>query len=140
MPSSNARQIKLKYILSYKTKFGEISAESSNPKNLVGAYAQLTRLAATLRSGKTQANLRAGNEKGGRGSGETATIIREINAKIMGTSFFSRPRTTGEARDRLNSLTGGSFASRKVSQALGLLWKKRALKRMGRKNHYKYSK
>lgn len=132
----------MKYILSYNTRFGSVSAESKDPKALAGAYEDLRKIAESIEEGKspTKAPKVSAREEGKRGSGETATILREIEGRLLNTNFFSKPRTTGETRDRLEQASRKSFTSRKVSQALGILWQKKSLKRVGSRNYYTYSK
>jgi hypothetical protein len=131
------------YTISYKTKFGTVSAESDNPKDLVEADQKLRDLASTIKSGpvrKTAPKQRGTIPDSRRtGSGETATVLREIETKILTSNFFSSPKTTGETREKLHELTGKYFTSRKVSQALGILREKRQLARSGKRNFYVYS-
>lgn len=76
-----------------------------------------------------------------RGQGETMVILHQLEEELLpGTFFSSKPRTTGETKEKLRETTGRSFTSRKVSQALGLLWKKKELRRTGTRNYYVYSK
>lgn len=135
----------MKYILSYNTKFGAVSAESKKPEDLVNAYQRLKEIARKLESAKTPiaskgSKSRSKRDLGKRASGETARILREIETKLLNTDFFSKPRTTGETKDKLFQVSRQSFTSRKVSQALGMFWQKRSLKRVGKRNYYAYSK
>lgn len=131
----------LKYTLSYKTKFGTLAAESNNPDDLMIGYQTLKHLLPRLEgSEKRIAKPRSVRISKARGRGETANIIRELESKVLPTMFFSKPRTTGETRERLVEMSGRRFTSRKVSQALGILWKKDKLKRTGTRNYYAYSK
>lgn|SRR5579871_3058960 len=139
----------MKYTLSYKTKFGTLSAESENPDDLLIGYQTLKQLLPRfsevqgVKSRKSRPRPGASPRKlstNARGRGETASIIRELESRVLPGSFFSRPRTTGETRDKLLSSSGHSFTSRKVSQALGILWKKGVLRRSGSRNYYAYSK
>lgn len=133
----------MKYILSYNTKFGMVSAESSEPNELVVAYEDLKEIASKLdsqRGSRAKKLVKAERSTSGRGRGETATILRELESKVLTTGFFSKARTTGETKDRLNETSGHNFTSRKVSQALGILWKKGELKRSGARNYFTYSK
>lgn len=125
----------MKYIVSYRTKFGTISAESNRPQDLVGAYSELKSLALKIERGSKPAS----EGKGSEGKGETTEILRVLESKLLATNYFSKPRTTGEARDKLNQMTRKRFTSRKVSQALGILRDKRVLRRTGRRNFFKYS-
>ena len=128
----------MKYIVSYKTKFGSISIESKKPQDLVGAYSELRQLASKIQS-RTEPKKSSPKTAIRTGSGETTEILREIESKLLSTNFFSTPKTTGETGDRLSKVTGKQFTSRKVSQALGILRKKGVLRRSGRRNFYAYS-
>ena len=139
----------LKYTLSYKTKFGTLTAESNNPDDLVIGYQTLKHLLPRLGPSETRIKRRARAPRSvssirkiphSRGLGETASIIRELESKVLPTTFFSKPRTTGETRDRLGEVSSQKFTSRKVSQALGILWNKGELKRTGTRNYFAYSK
>jgi hypothetical protein len=140
----------LKYTLSYKTKFGTLTAESNNPDDLVIGYQTLKHLLPRLGNSETRIKRRANRAprsvssvrkvRHSRGIGETASIIRELESKVLPTTFFSKPRTTGETRDRLYEVSSQKFTSRKVSQALGILWNKGELKRTGTRNYFAYSK
>ncbi len=131
------------YTISYKTKFGTVSAESDNPADLVGAHEKLKDLASTVGAARNTSKIspkRTQNPDSGRsGTGETATIIREIEMKILSSNFFATPKSTGETREKLHDVTGKYFTSRKVSQALGILRDKRQLSRTGKRNFYVYS-
>jgi hypothetical protein len=143
----------VKYTLSYKTKFGTLTAESNNPDDLVIGYQTLKNLVSQLNFAESKEKIKkrptsevsysvsaAKRVRGSRGHGETARIIRELESKILSTAFFSKPKTTGETRDKLIEVSGRKFKSRKVSQALGILWKKGVLKRSGTRNYFSYSK
>jgi hypothetical protein len=132
---------KLKYIVSFKTKFGTISAETKDPRDLEEAYEQLRSLASRIGSKHAPKSKRTVEKQESRqGKGETARILREVQMKLLQSDFFTQPRSTGETTERLLKATHQSFTSRKVSQALGILWKKRLLKRTGKRNFYVYSK
>ncbi len=134
----------MKYTLSYKTKFGMISAESNKPSELIGAYGELKKLAGQISEKKIKAMER---DKTSRivkapprtGSGETATILNEIETRLLKTNFFSKARTTGETKEKLLQVSHKNFTSRKVSQALGILRQKKTLRRSGARNFYTYS-
>lgn len=125
----------MKYIVSYNTRFGAISAESKRSQDLIEAYFELKKLAAKIeKSPKAPAK---GKDREGRG--ETTEILSVLESKLLATNFFSEPRTTGETRDKLNKISQKEFTSRKVSQALGILRDKRLLRRTGHRNFFKYS-
>jgi hypothetical protein len=137
----------VKYILSFKTKFGAISAESENPRELAEAYTDLREVAKQISNYKRSTRpiqlsvVRRVASRKSRGSakGETTAILSELQAKVLGSNFFSTPRTTGETRERLLRVSGKHYTSRKVSQALGILKDKGMLNRTGKRNYYVYS-
>jgi hypothetical protein len=140
----------LKYTISYKTDFGTISAESKKPQELVFAFGELKNIERDiLRPKRKLSGLKKEKSKtkseprdpfrGRGGRGETAIVLREIESNILTTSFFSTVRSTGEVREKLREVSRKTFTSRKVSQALGILWKKGLLKRAGTRNFFTYS-
>ena len=125
----------MKFIVSYNTKFGTISAESKKPQDLVEAYSELKKLASKIeRNSKVQP--KSSNRLG---KGETTEILNALETRLISTNYFSKPRTTGETGDKLRQVTRKQFTSRKVSQALGILREKGVLHRTGRRNFFKYS-
>ena len=130
----------MKYIISYETDFGRISAESEDPDELVPAYSKLEKVAERLstknvsRSKKVALNYSPSTKVP-----ETTAVLRELESSVLSSKFFEVPRTTGETKEKLRELSGKSFASRKVSQALGILKDRGKLKRKGKRNYYRYS-
>jgi predicted house-cleaning NTP pyrophosphatase (Maf/HAM1 superfamily) len=129
----------LKYIVSYRTEFGEISAESKKPQDLVSAYSELKRIASKIKSKGTNPTKKSRIKDRREGRGETTAILRAIESRLLKTDFFSKPRTTGETGDQLSKISGKHFTSRKVSQALGILHEKKVLRRTGKRNFYAYT-
>lgn len=132
-----SNRIKLKYVISYLTKFGSISAESKRPQELVEVYPELKRLAAKI--DKNSSKKGAASLELRQGKGETTEILKAIESDLLTADYFLKPRTTGETRDKLSQITKRKFTSRKVSQALGILREKGVLHRTGRRNFFKYS-
>jgi hypothetical protein len=148
----------LKYIITYTTKFGTVSAESDYADDLLVGYQTLKQLASKLessppvmnrqalkgvrrsRQGPAKASSRNVRRQRSKGKGETTNILRELETNVLRTSFFQRQRSTGETKAKLDEVAGGNFTSRKVSQALGILWQKGELKRTGKRNYFVYSK
>ena len=132
----------MKFIISYNTDFGSVSAESEDPEDVLLAYANVENLASRLTK-KVRQNKATVNRKIPKKSvppvRETSVVLRELESSVLNTGFFEKPRTTGETREKLNDLTGKYFASRKVSQALGILKDRGRLKRKGKRNFYEYS-
>jgi hypothetical protein len=127
----------LKYAVSYRTRFGTISAESSRPEELVGAYADLKKLASRIESSSAYRALPRIQQR--EGKGETTEVLITLESRLLKTTFFSEPRTTGETQRKLERLARRKFTSRKVSQALGILREKGVLRRTGKRNFFKYS-
>ncbi len=130
-----------RYTISIKTEFGTVSAESDNTEDLIEAHQKLRDLASTVKTvpaSKTAARNGAVDSRRS-GSGETATVLREIEMKILSSNFFASPKSTGETREKLRAVTGKYFTSSKVSQALGILRDNRQLARSGKRNFYVYS-
>lgn len=129
----------MKYIVSYNTKFGTISAESKKPEDLVDVLSDLKRLESKLQSKGSKKEKNSKDVSRRKGTGETTVILSVIESKLLLTNFFSTPKTTGETADRLAKVSGKRFTSRKVSQALGILYEKGSLRRSGQRNSYAYS-
>lgn len=130
----------MKFLITYNTDFGCVSVESEDPEDLFLAYANLEDLAGRLskkaRESKTQ--LKVARKSTPR-LPETSAVLRELESNVLNSGFFEKPKTTGETREKLHELTGRYFASRKVSQALGILKDRGKLKRKGKRNFYEYS-
>ena len=136
----------MRYTISIDTDFGSVSAESDDPGELSQVYPELQGIAEQL-SRKSQGNKKKTDYENSvsrtaslsRKMPETAVILRELESRVLDSKFFEEPRTTGETRERLRELTGKTFASRKVSQALGILKDRGKLRRKGKRNFFQYS-
>lgn len=73
-----------------------------------------------------------------RGRSETVLAQEIIEAHLLPAGYFSAPRSTAEVRDEIQRISGLRLQSRKVSQALGILYRKRLLRRTGTKGEYRY--
>jgi hypothetical protein len=73
-----------------------------------------------------------------RGKSEAVEVLKLIEEKLLPTDFFNQPRSTADVRQKLYDLVKIKFQSRKVSQALGILYDKDILSRIGLKGGYKY--
>lgn len=85
---------------------------------------------------KRRQNLRQNLSHSGRA--ETSLVLRNIEGTLLPKTYFKNARTTGEVKSELKARTGVDFTSRKVSQALGVLFKKRILSRVGSKGNFRY--
>lgn len=74
----------------------------------------------------------------GRGSAETSVVLVKIQTLLLLRGFFRKTRSTAETRAELRRRTGIQFQSRKISQALGMLHRKRVLARFGKKGSFRY--
>ena len=72
------------------------------------------------------------------GRAETSVVLRKIEGNLLRRTYFKQAKTTGEVKSELRAQTGVDFTSRKVSQALGILYKKGALSRVGSKGNLRY--
>ncbi len=73
-----------------------------------------------------------------RGKSEAVEVLRHIEEKLIPSGFFREARSTADTRAKLKELVGVLFQSRKVSQALGILYDKGVLRRAGPKGNYRY--
>ena len=73
-----------------------------------------------------------------RGKSEVVEILRYLEEVLIPSGFFTEARTTSDTRTRLKEITGVLFQSRKVSQALGILYNKGILRRVGQQGDYRY--
>jgi len=72
------------------------------------------------------------------GKAETSLVTRKLQETLIPKGYFTNARTTGDVNTELKKETGISFTSRKVSQALGGLFKKGVLSRVGSKGGFQY--
>jgi len=72
------------------------------------------------------------------GKAEASVVLRKIEGTLLPETYFKQARTTGEVKSELKAQTGIDFTSRKVSQALGVLFKKGVLSRVGSKGNFRY--
>ena len=73
-----------------------------------------------------------------KGAAETSLVLRKLEEVLIPKGFFKIARTTGDVKAELEKQTGVPFTSRKLSQALGLLFKKKVLARVGSKGGFRY--
>jgi hypothetical protein len=72
------------------------------------------------------------------GKAETSVIRRKLEQGPLTRGYFKTARNTGDVVAELRKETGIKFTSRKVSQALGIFFKKKELARVGSKGNYQY--
>lgn len=73
-----------------------------------------------------------------RGKSEATEALKILEEKLLPSSFFNTPKTTAEVRNKIAEEYGITFQSRKVSQALGILYQKKILSRIGPKGNYRW--
>ena len=73
-----------------------------------------------------------------RGRSESVLAQEIIESHLLPSGYFSAPRSTAEVRDEIQRVTGLRLQSRKVSQALGNLYRKGLLRRTGTRGDYRY--
>jgi hypothetical protein len=73
-----------------------------------------------------------------RGRSETVLAQEIIEAHLLPSGYFSASRSTAEVRDEIQRVSGLRLQSRKVSQALGNLYRKGLLRRTGTRGDYHY--
>ncbi|MDJ0274460.1 MAG: hypothetical protein QXO17_05355 [Nitrososphaerota archaeon] len=73
-----------------------------------------------------------------RGKSEAVLALEIIETQLIPSGFFSSPRSTKEVREEIQRLSGLKLQSRKVSQALGVLYEKGVLRRTGPRGDYRY--
>ncbi len=72
------------------------------------------------------------------GRAETSIILRKMEDLLIPKGYFKDARTTSDVKAELKKQTGIDFTSRKVSQALGVLFEKDTLSRIGSKQNFHY--
>jgi hypothetical protein len=75
-----------------------------------------------------------------KGKAETSVIGERIEETLVPQGFFKEGRKTGDVLSELEKRFHVKFTSRKVSQALGLLYKRGVISRVGGKGKFVYMK
>jgi len=121
--------------------------EGSNVKTYVKAIKEMASTHAQLfKSLRSERYARSGvvhefslqRQIGQKGRAETSLVLRKLEEVLIPKSYFETARTTGDVKTELEKQTGVPFTSRKVSQALGVLFKKKMLARVGSKGSFRY--
>jgi len=73
-----------------------------------------------------------------KGKAETSLILHRLQESLVPEGYFRKPRNTNEVRLELESRFNIKFLSRKVSQALGILYSRSILSRVGAKRDFRY--
>lgn len=121
--------------------------QGSNVKNNVKAireiastHAQLFKSLSSEGFSKSVAvpKLSVQTQIGRKGKAETSLVLQKLEEALIPKSYFKTARTTGDVKAELEKQTSLPFTSRKVSQALGVLFNKKVLARVGSKGNFHY--
>lgn len=121
--------------------------EGSNVKATVRAIREIASTHAQLFKGMRSESLDKSaavrelspqSQTGRKGKAETSLVLRKLEEALIPRSYFKTARTTGDVKAELEKQTSLPFTSRKVSQALGVLFKKNVLARVGSKGSFRY--
>jgi hypothetical protein len=126
----------VKYIVTIEVGDIEVSCEAGSKEEVLSGLDELIDL-----SQKVAERVRARpvtHPSKRRGKSEAVEVLKLIEEKLLPTDFFNQPRSTADVRQKLYDLVKIKFQSRKVSQALGILYDKDILSRIGLKGEYKY--
>ncbi len=125
--------------------YGVISVEAESVEEVTASLNKLIELSnivdRSLGIASSAAEQRAasqGKSRRRRGSSEAVLALDTIERQILGTGFFSIPRSTSEVRQKIYELTGLRLQSRKVSQALGILYESKKIMRVGSRGNYRW--
>ncbi len=125
-----------KYIITYGAGDVEISYEAASKEEALAHVDDLLELSkAILDNIRSRLSMKASKR---RGKSETVEILKILEEKLIPSDFFDKPRSTAEVRQRIKELVNIQFQSRKVSQALGILYDRNILGRTGLRGGYKY--
>jgi hypothetical protein len=109
-------------------------------KEMASKHAQLFKSLHPGRLTRSSSVPRVSNQSqvGRRGRAETSLILNRLEELLIPRGHFKTARTTGDVKAELEKQAGVPFTSRKVSQALGVLFKKGHLSRVGSKGDFRY--
>ncbi|MEN3047824.1 MAG: hypothetical protein ABDH63_03475 [Candidatus Caldarchaeales archaeon] len=126
-----------RFSLTLRGRSADVTVHADSVKELRSLAVEFRALLEELEGQSAAPEARASRRKR-RGSSEAALALEAIESLLVPTGFFARPRRTSEVREEIERLTGYKLQSRKVSQALGYLYKRGRLRRMGSKGDYVY--
>ncbi|MEM4383006.1 MAG: hypothetical protein QXU44_02995 [Candidatus Caldarchaeum sp.] len=125
-----------KYVITLEADDVEVSCEAASKDEALAHFDELMQLYRTVLDRiRTEPRMKVSKR---RGRSEAVEVLKILEEKLIPSSFFSQPRSTAEVREKIAELEGIRFQSRKVSQALGILFEKNVLSRIGLKGDYKY--
>jgi vacuolar-type H+-ATPase subunit I/STV1 len=138
----------VRFRVTFRQPYGDAEVEGESVEEILENLRGLRKIAeqaaeileAEAPEAKAQASVAVARVKRRRGKSEAVVALENIETYLLPSKFFSQPRSTAEVRQKLKEITGITFQSRKVSQALGILYKSNKLSRTGVKGNYKYFK
>jgi len=138
----------VRFRITLRQPYGEAEVEGGSVEEVLENLRELRKIAeqageilgVEVSEGRPEPSMPAAKVRRRRGKSEAVVALENIETHLLPGRFFSQPRSTAEVRQKLKEITGISFQSRKVSQALGILYKSNKLSRTGVKGSYKYFK
>lgn len=138
----------VKFRVTFRQPYGDAEIEGESVEEILENLRGLRKMAeqageilgAEALETKAQAHVTVAKIKRRRGKSEAVVALENIETHLLPGKFFNQPRSTAEVRQKLKEITGITFQSRKVSQALGILYKSNKLSRTGVKGNYRYFK
>lgn len=138
----------VRFRVTFRQPYGDAEVEGESVEEILENLHGLRKIAeqaaeileAEAPEAKAQASVAVARVKRRRGKSEAVVALENIETYLLPSKFFSQPRSTAEVRQKLKEITGITFQSRKVSQALGILYKSNKLSRTGVKGNYRYFK
>ncbi|GBC70600.1 hypothetical protein HRbin02_00368 [Candidatus Calditenuaceae archaeon HR02] len=134
-----------RFRLQLNRPYGVISVEAESVEEIAASLNKLVELSNTIDKSLGLASPAAqqqapsqGRSRRRRGSSEAVLALDTIERQILGSGFFSTPRSTSEVRQKIYELTGLRLQSRKVSQALGILYESKKIMRVGSRGNYRW--
>lgn len=134
-----------RFRLQINRPWGTVGLEAESVEEAVASVEKLLELSAALErslSKESQLPQREAAQvlkaKRRRGRSEAVLALDAIERHLLNSGFFSTPRSTSEVRQKIHEVTGLRLQSRKVSQALGILYESKKIMRVGPKGNYKW--
>ncbi len=136
-----------RYSLTIRRSFGDLSLESDRLEELVSKARELFSAAKEIESSLHDAAQAHSEQstvidftRSRRGRSEAVLAIDAIERALIPSGYLSTARTTSEVRQKIAEATGLKLQSRKVSQALGYLYKMKKIMRVGQRGNYRWFK
>jgi hypothetical protein len=126
----------VKYVVTIEVGDIEVSCEAGSKEEVLSGLDELIDLSQKVAERVRARPVTIPSKR--RGKSEAVEVLKLIEEKLLPTDFFNQPRSTADVRQKLYDLVKIKFQSRKVSQALGILYDKDILSRIGLKGEYKY--